>query len=157
MPPDTLRKAINDGRLQEGTRSSAATDKSTRSAIDTQAADSMGTACTRVEERVAVAFGLADGAATRFEACLDVPQGGVLSALLVNGLLEKSDQLLGKLKGFYQTFHILLLLAFMASSRIKTVEQLRGYAHRLPDAGKRAENAGLVVTSFSQRTRVLNL
>ena len=128
--PDTLRKAINDGRLQEPRRSLAATDKSTRSAIDCQASDSMGTACTRVEERVAAAFGFADGAITRFEACLDVPQGGVLAALpalLANGLLEKSDQLLGKLKGYYQTFHILLLLAFMALCRIKTVEQLRGY------------------------------
>ena len=56
VAPDTLRKAINDGRLQEPKRSSAATDKSTRSAMDYKAADSMGTACTRVEERVAAAF-----------------------------------------------------------------------------------------------------
>jgi len=130
VPPDTLRKAINDGRLQELIGSAAATDKSTRNAIDANAADGMGTACTRVEERVAAAFGLADGAATRFEACLDVPKGGVLCALpalLANGLLEKSEQLLGKVKGYYQTFHVLLLLAFMALCRIKTVEQLRGY------------------------------
>ncbi|MBU1228317.1 MAG: hypothetical protein KJ698_14025 [Actinobacteria bacterium] len=130
VPRDTLRKAINDGRLHEPRRSTAATDKSTRNATDAKAGKSMGTACTRVEERVAAAFGVCDGAPTRFEACLDVPNGGVISALpalLANGLLEKSEQLLGKLKGYYQTFHVLLLLAFMALCRIKTVEQLRGY------------------------------
>jgi transposase len=127
---NTLYKAILDGRLREPKPSQAATDKSTRNAIDAGASNSMGTACTRVEERVGAAFGLFEGATVRFEPSVDVLKGGVLCALpalLANGLLEGADKLLGKLKGYYQTFHILLLLAFMGLCRIKTVEQLRGY------------------------------
>lgn len=89
----------------------------------------MGTACTRVEERVFAAFGVCDGAPTRFEFCLDVPKGGVLCALpalLANGLLEGAEKLLGFAKGYYKAFHILILLAFMALCRVKTVEKLRG-------------------------------
>jgi len=36
--------------------------------------------------------------------------------------------MLGQVKGYYTTFHILLLLAFMALCRIKTTEKLRGHA-----------------------------
>ncbi len=43
-----------------------------------KAAEGMGTACTRIEDRVDAIFGIGDGAITRFEACLDVPKGGVL-------------------------------------------------------------------------------
>lgn len=131
VPRDTLRKAINDGRLQEPKNCSKATDKSTRTIIDEQAADGMGTGCTRVEERVAAAFGVCDGAPIRFEACLDVPKGGVLCALpalLANGLFYQAEKLLGKVNGYYKTFHVLLLLAFMALCRIKTIEKLRGHA-----------------------------
>ncbi len=129
---DTLRKAINIGRLREPINNKSATPattKSSRDAKDAAAADGMGTACTRVEERVVASFGIFGGAPTQFEACLDVPNGGVLCALpalLANGLLADVDQLLGKIKGYYTTFHILLLLAFMALCRIKTVEKLRG-------------------------------
>ena len=49
-------------------------------------------------------------------------------ALLLNGLLDGSDQLLGQLKGYYRTVHILLLLAYMALCRIKTSEQLRSFS-----------------------------
>jgi hypothetical protein len=99
--------------------------------MDAQAAEGMGTACTRVEERTLAAFGVCDGAPVRFEPCLDVPKGGVLCSLpslLMNGLLDGSEQLLAGVKGYYRCFHILLLLAFMALCRIKTAEQLRGYA-----------------------------
>jgi hypothetical protein len=109
----------------------SATTKSSRDVIDAQAADGMGTACTRLEERVLAAFGVCDGAPVRFEPCLDVPKGGVLCALpslLMNGLLKGAEQLLSKVGGYYRCFHILLLLAFMALCRIKTVEQLRGHA-----------------------------
>jgi len=128
---DTLRKAINDGRLQEKERLESTTNKSTRTVVDAAAADGMGTACTRVEERTYAAFGVCEGAPVRFEPCLDVPKGGVLCALpvlLANGLLEGAEQLLGAVKGYYTTFHILLLLAFMALCRIKTVEKIRGHA-----------------------------
>jgi len=120
---DTLRKAINDGRLKEKERLESTTNKSTRTVVDAAAADGMGTACTRVEERTFAAFGVCEGAPVRFEPCFDVPKGGVLCALpalLTNGLLESAEKLLGAVKGYYTTFHILLLLAFMALCRIKT-------------------------------------
>ncbi len=128
---DTLRKAINDGRLKESELIKSATNKSTRTIVDAAAADGMGTACTRVEERTLAAFGACEGASVHFESCLDVPKGGVLCALpalLVNGLLEGAEQLLGAVKGYYTTFHILLLLAFMSLCRIKTMEKIRGHA-----------------------------
>ncbi len=131
---DTLRKAINDGRLQEPHRVCKkynATTKSSRDIEDAEAAKGMGTACTRVVERTFAAFGDSDGASVNFEPCLDVPMGGVLCAipaLMMNGLLNGCDQFLGEIKGYYRTFHILLLLAFMALSRVKTVEQLRGHS-----------------------------
>ena len=128
---DTLRKAINDGRLKEKERLESTTNKSTRTVVDAAAADGMGTACTRVEERTFAAFGVCQGAPVRFESCFDVPKGGVLCALpalLANGLLEGAEKLLGTVKGYYTIFHILLLLAFMALCRIKTVEKIRGHA-----------------------------
>ncbi len=128
---DTLRKAITDGRLKENENLEPTTTKSTRTVVDAEAADGMGTACTRIEERTSAAFGVCDGAPVRFESCVDVPKGGVLCALpalLANGLVEGADQLLGAVKGYYTNFHILLLLAFMALCRIKTVEKIRGHS-----------------------------
>jgi len=128
---DTFRKAINDGRLKENGSHTSSTTKSTRTVVDAKAADGMGTACTRIEERTSAAFGVCDGAPVRFEPCVDVPKGGVLCALpalLANGILEGAEQLLGTVKGYYTNFHILLLLAFMALCRIKTVEKIRGHS-----------------------------
>ena len=91
---DTLRKAIQQGRLTEpgslqlgeptpenppASQPPVPTDKSTRAALD--AAAEMGTACTRPDERVLAAFGFLNGASTRFETCRDVSFGGVLCAL----------------------------------------------------------------------------
>jgi hypothetical protein len=42
--------------------------------------------------------------------------------------LTGNEQLLGQLKGYYRTAHILLLIAYMALCRIKTAEQLRSYS-----------------------------
>ena len=132
IKPDTLRKAIYDGRLYEPSDApQPATTKSARDVADAQAADHMGTACTRPEDRTLAAFGMSDGAPVVFEPCVDVPNGGVLCALpalLLNGLLDGCDQLLGELKGYYRTAHILLLVAYMALCRIKTTEQVRGYS-----------------------------
>jgi hypothetical protein len=103
-----------------------ATDKSTRAVED--AAAEMGTACTRPDERVLAAFGLLDGAPTRFETCRDVPFGGVLCAvpaLAENGLFRHIHACLAKLRGYYSTLHVIVLLAHMALCRIKTVEQLQ--------------------------------
>jgi hypothetical protein len=91
---DTLRKAIQRGQLirpsllHPGEPTSEktpvpppplATDKSARATLNAVA--EMGTACTRPDERVLAAFGLLDGAPTRFETCRDVSFGGVLCAL----------------------------------------------------------------------------
>jgi len=130
IPYETLVKAIQDGRLHEP-EGEAPSAKSDRSAKDAQAAEGMGTACTRPGERLLAAVGLLDGAQMRFEPCRDVPYGGVLCALpalLSNGLLSGMDKCLGKLGGYYHALHVLLLLGFMALARIKTIESLRGKA-----------------------------
>jgi hypothetical protein len=138
---DTLRKAIRQGRLTRGTpprpggptpektpaaQPPAATDKSTRAAVD--AAAEMGTACTRLDERVLASFGLLNGASTRFETCRDVSFGGVLCALPAlaeNGLFRHIHDCLAKLRGYYSSLHVIVLLAHMALCRIKAVEQLQ--------------------------------
>ena len=128
---DTFRKAINDGRLSESRPTHPAITKSCRNVVDVEAADGMGVACTRVGERVLASLGKLVGATVHFERCLDVPKAGVLCAvpaLLANGLLNGAKQMLGQVKGYYTTFQVLLLLAFMALCRIKTTEKLRSHA-----------------------------
>jgi transposase-like protein len=129
---DTLRKAISQGRLSVSSQtvSMIASSKSERSEKDSFAG--MGIACTRQEERVAAAMGLLPGGAdANFETCLDVPMGGVLCgipALISNGLLRHIGDCFSKLFGYYTELHVLLLMAYMALGRIKTVDQLQGYA-----------------------------
>jgi hypothetical protein len=141
LKPDTLRKAIQQGRvirpcspgpveptseITTGPQQLGATDKSTRAVLDAVA--EMGTACTRPDERVLAAIGLLDGASTRFETCRDVSFGGVLCALPAlaeNGLFRHLHDCLAKLRGYYSTLHVVILLAYMALCRIKTVEQLQ--------------------------------
>src|SRR3990167_5319366 len=74
-----LRKAAKSKRIPrhpdkaaEVSRPMPGETKSDRSRLDAVAATGLGTACTRIEERMAAAFGLIGGAATRFEACKDV-------------------------------------------------------------------------------------
>jgi transposase len=125
-----LVKAIQDGRLHEPDGTAPGAAKSDRNIKDAEAAEGMGTACTRPGERILAALGLLDGAQIRFEPCRDVPYGGILCALpalLSNGLLSGIGTL-GKLGGYYHGLHVLLLLAFMAMARIKTAESLRGKA-----------------------------
>lgn len=126
---DAFRKAVNDGRLEEPEEGSAeATTLSERSGTDLKAAEGMGTACTRPDDRmIAALFGASSPARTEFSNCLDVPNGSalcVLPALLANGLLKGIDKL-GQLKGYYSQIHILLALALMCVCRIKTVEKLQ--------------------------------
>ena len=88
----------------------------------------MGTACTRPDERVLAAFGLLNGAPTRFETCRDVSFGGVLCtlpALAENGLFRHIHDCLAQVRGYYSTLHVIVLLAHMALCRIKAVEQLQ--------------------------------
>jgi transposase len=140
---DTLRKAINQGRVQEPSGVSAeevsslpqasqapvaASDKSSRSDADAAAGDEMGIACTRPCERVMAALGrLPGGATTQFQPCRDVSFGGVLCALpalAANGLFRHLGTL-PELSGYYRKFHVILLLAYMALCRIKIVERLQ--------------------------------
>ena len=143
---DTLRKAINQGRLHEPDRCetsaapsdaaiarvdvsdppAVASDKSERSVADASA--EMGVACTRPEERVLAAFGMLQGAPAQFEDCRDVSFGGVLCALpalAANGLFEHLQKSFPSLGGYYTTLQVMTLLAYMALCRIKTVEQLQ--------------------------------
>ncbi|MAG94543.1 MAG: hypothetical protein CMJ48_12455 [Planctomycetaceae bacterium] len=129
---DTLRKAIQQGRLRQPAAGEASpprpstSDKSDRSLADASA--EMGNACTRPEERVLASVGMLSGAPTRFENCRDVSFGGVLCALpalAANGLFEHLDESFPKLDGYYTTLQVVTLLAYMALCRIKTVEQLQ--------------------------------
>jgi transposase-like protein len=103
--------------------------KSERSREDAEAAtNGFGTACTRADERMAAAFGLAQSATTRFEAGIDVQLAGLLvglPALCANGLLRDIGRFFALPKGFYSVLHILLVLGFMALARIRRPERLR--------------------------------
>ena len=75
----TLRKALKRNAVSrlpegpsEGTAKEAGSSKSELSRADAEAAEGMGTACTRADERVAAAMGLAACATARFEAGQDV-------------------------------------------------------------------------------------
>ena len=149
---DTLRKAIDQGRLElpdsaadddnnnhadagqppaptTTVDAAAVSDKSTRSNEDRGAGDEMGIACTRPIERVLASLGkLPGGASTQFESCRDVSHGGVLCALpalVENGLFRHLQTTFPTLTGYYTTLHVILLLAYMALCRIRTVEQLQ--------------------------------
>ncbi len=138
---DTLRKAIDQGRLREPTPATEESqkpaishptvlpsDKSSRSDADASVADEMGLACTRPCERVLAAIGLLPGGVdTQFQLCRDVSYGGVLCALPAlaeNGLFRHLNSL-PVLSGYYRKLHVIVLLAYMALCRIKAVEQLQ--------------------------------
>ena len=132
---DTLRKALNDGRLTPPTQSTdtsytRASNQSERTQADAQAGEQIGVGATNSPDRAAAAMGLINGVKSQFQACLDVPMVGLLCALpsvLANGLLSSIDKL-GKIQGYYSLTQILLVLVFMMLARIRSVEQLRGYA-----------------------------
>jgi hypothetical protein len=88
----------------------------------------MGRAATATIERLAASVGMLDEVTPRFEAALDVPNGGVLlalPALLACGLLRHADKYFRLPAGFYGLKTIFLLLAFMALARLKSMEALR--------------------------------
>jgi hypothetical protein len=128
----TLRKAIKRKAVPRGSEGkvdlAVGTTKGDRSRADAEAASGMGTACTRADERVAAAMGLAECATARFEYSSDVSMGGLLAglpALCANGLLSGIGKYLKLPKGFYSCLHILLTLVFMALGRIRRPENLR--------------------------------
>ncbi len=131
----TLRKALRRQGIPRLTKNAdddepkqIGASKSERSRADAAAADGMGTACTRADERVAAAMGLVACATARFEAGHDVQMAGLLAglpALCANGLLTGLGRHLHLPKGFYGALHILLTLGFMALGRIRRPEGLR--------------------------------
>jgi prepilin-type processing-associated H-X9-DG protein len=95
---------------------------------DQVAAAGLGTACRDVVGRMGALLGLGTQAVPRFEAAADVPHAGVLvalPALLANGLLAEVDGRLPAPQGFYPQSQLILLMAFMALVRIRSLEQLR--------------------------------
>lgn len=83
---------------------------------------------TKTFERLAVSLGRLDAPAPAFETSVDVTYAGVLfalPALLVCGLLHQTEKHFQLPRGYYRLDSIFLLLAFMALSRIKAVEDLR--------------------------------
>lgn len=92
----------------------------------------MGTACTRVSERVLASAGrLPGGASTQYEHSRDVSFGGVLCALpslITNGLLKHLKTCFGSLGGYYNTVQIMLVLAYMALCRIRSINQLQHHS-----------------------------
>jgi hypothetical protein len=129
--PNTLHKAIRQGRLHKPAGSASPATPPARSKSERSESDSaapMGYATTRSGERVTAAMGMLERAPIRFEAAQDIPQGGVLlalPALLANGLLRYSGELYALSPGFYGLASIFLLLALMALARIHSIEQLR--------------------------------
>lgn len=135
LKPNTLAKAIRDGRLQKPSSQPqdqpeaskpTPSSKSHRSCQDSTAP--MGQGATNTLERVAASVGQLSSAPVQFQAALDVPNGGVLlalPALLTLGLLRHTSKRFELPKGYYGLTSIFLLIAFMALARLKSVEALR--------------------------------
>lgn len=82
----------------------------------------------RVEERVLASIGKMAVAPVRFEPASDVAQGGVLCALpalLVMGLLRHSKEHFVLPPGYYPIETIFLSIAFLALSRVPSLEAMR--------------------------------
>ena len=88
----------------------------------------MGVGAQDVMGRVAASIGDLESVTPEFQPVLDVPNGGVLfalPALLAMGLLKYTDQFFKLPKGYYGLDSLFLLLAFMAFTRLKSIEKLR--------------------------------
>lgn len=88
----------------------------------------MGMGATNTMDRVAASIGAIHNVPALFTPCMDVPSGGILTALpalLAVGLLSHTRDFFRMPGGYYSLESIFLLLAFMAMSRIKTIESLR--------------------------------
>ena len=104
----------------------AATTKSERAEADCAAP--MGRGATATAERVLASLGLLNEYTPQFTTAVDIPNGGVLlalPALLVSGLLHRVEKFFRLPAGFYGLQTILLLLAFMALARLRSIESLR--------------------------------
>jgi hypothetical protein len=126
---DTLAKAVRAGRLRAPARLPdihIGCSKSERSEQDSGAA--MGMGASNIDARVAASLGQVAAVAPLFQPALDVPFGGVLfalPALLAVGLLDGTENFLKLPDGYYGLDSLLLLCAFMALARLKSIESLR--------------------------------
>lgn len=126
---DTLAKAVRAGRLRAPARvpdTRVACSKSVRSEQDSVAA--MGMGASNVDARVAASLGQVAAVAPLFQPALDVPFGGVLfalPALLAMGLIDGTEDFLKLPDGYYGLDSVLLLCAFMALTRLQSMESLR--------------------------------
>jgi hypothetical protein len=162
---DTLRKAINSGRLiapspqkQRENTSLVEVETSTKSErIIEDNSSPIGMGATNMFGRMAASLGKLGNMEPMFTSCLDVPYAGVLlalPALLVNGILHNTDKYFQLPQGYYRLDSIFLLLAFMALSRIKSIEQLRYVSpgewgkilglDRIPEAKTLREKIGIL-------------
>jgi hypothetical protein len=89
----------------------------------------MGMGAQNIDARLAASVGdLQEPVAPDFQAVQDVPRGGVLfalPALLVTGLLKTSENFFKLGKGYYGLDSLLIILAFTALVRLKSIEALR--------------------------------
>ncbi|MFZ4539949.1 putative transposase [Propionivibrio sp.] len=132
LKSDTLDKAVRSGRVHVVKKKDPdawISSKSERTTLD--AAAPMGVAAHDIVGRLAASVGALGAAAPRFEAALDVPNGGVLCALpalLAMGLLEGTERFFTLPAGYYAPDSLLMLLAFMALCRMQSIEVLRNCA-----------------------------
>ena len=133
----TIRHAIKKGRLHKATSISggkrrAVSLKRPRKRSDEDRECAAGVAVKRNTDRVLASLGKISEAEPQFAAAEAVPMAGVLlglSALLGQGLLDAGRKVYGGLSsGFFGLRSTLLMLGFMALLRIRTAEQLSGYA-----------------------------
>ena len=78
--------------------------------------------------RVLASLGKGGPVDSHFEACADVPKGGVLlalPALLASGLWERTEEHFELPQGYYQMVHVFLLVALLALARVRSLEGLR--------------------------------
>jgi hypothetical protein len=88
----------------------------------------MGVGAQDVMGRVAASIGDLESVTPQFQPVVDVPNGGVLfalPALLAMGLLKYTERFFKLPKGYYGLDSLFLLLAFMALTRLKSIESLR--------------------------------
>jgi transposase len=128
---DVIRKAIKDGRLYMPTipvptPTDAGLTRTERGLIDAECG--LGVACVRAGERVLAALGKLHGAPSDFQNNYDIEKGGVLCALpalIENGLYSYLDAGVRLSPAYYDTIHIVSLLAFMTLFGVPVMERLR--------------------------------
>jgi prepilin-type processing-associated H-X9-DG protein len=123
---DVIRKAVADGRLVMPDKTAGSLSRSERSLADSNCDG--GVACERSLERTLAALGKLNGAPSEFQNINDVENGGVLCALPAltgNGLYAYIDNKIAFTPAYYDTIHIVSLLAFMTLFGVPVVERLR--------------------------------